>query len=184
MPKLKKPDDFIIEDEETREWLTALLGRWGDEEARLLVTRLQDCLMRLVGSGELQLEMNYSRFSYNSVTKRRKTEKPGDWAAARSRILFGGVEHLQSNIGQTVKTALITSLELVVVNASRARIDELEMRMKAAETRRTREYIRRGREAGGVAKPFGRPEEYTKGHVEQRSIAIIRALGIKNGERV
>ena len=188
MPKLKKSDDYIIEDENTRLLLAALLSKWGDEQARSIVEEIKKRLEKIIQEGEARLlsecnkdEDSYTRESYNIGTGHKTIETIRERTELRRRQLDEAFSVLQLIFGESIKQSLWETLQGVVQIAGNVPIKAAEKRIRAADAQRKRRSGRRIKEAIGSVfgneKHWGRPEIYTKEYVERRSIEIMRYLG-------
>jgi len=183
MPELKNADDFIVEDEETRALLAALLCRWGDSQAQPIVRQIEDHLNLSIRHGDVRLQTKYDRGVYYKATgKTPSTSFTEIWTAHVDLLNRAGAV-FQAAVSQAVKRALDKAIDEVAEASSDAVMKELEDKAKAAEVQRKRKSHRDIKELLGVAKPLGRPEKYTKEYVERRSIEIIRAINAGNRDK-
>jgi hypothetical protein len=185
MLELKKADDPIIDDKETRALLNALLGIWGDGDASFFRS-VELELLRLDSFAEMRfsLDLDYSRESYNAAAG-HKTDEPSEWREAQGRRIKEALALFQSSFGIVVKQSLLLAIEELARASSRTVTNEVEEKIEAEEKRHERERREDRKEFlaiwGIELRDSGRPEKFPPEYVEQRSIAIIQA--IEAGER-
>lgn len=180
MPALKKDDELIIDDELTRQLLTALLAKWGDPDAEFFVVWAKKHMDDRISLGDARLISKYPRNIYNKATGRKTAETFREAVIAHNNLLNEAKINFQSRINEAISIALLTALREVANLSADAPInrirDEAETDKRRENTKWNRTTKRHLREALGTARPLGKPTKYTKEQIEKRSLAIIRAI--------
>lgn len=186
MPELKKTEDLIIDDEETRTLLKMLLGTWGSPEAQQIDDQIKTSRSRVI-DGTAQLRYGYPSEIYDQVAH------SGDFAKSYTRA--DEAEALfKSLLGLKIKKCLLLIINTLGDICSKEQIDLLENELKKAKEQYLRKNNRMFNEIAqslavqltgkpiNVVKPLGRRQTFTKQEVKQRSLAIISAINAKKGE--
>jgi hypothetical protein len=182
MPKLKKPDDLVIEDRQTRDLLSALLGRWGDLQMQQLVGRIGKRLIEHNEVTDQRLKSEYWREGYNTGTGLKAAETFNEMREAQLKRLDESAAIVQSLIGPAVNILIDTTIDTLVEAVSKQETKGVEKKIKAAETQYKRKFRKAAREVFDTAvdsHPVNMEshERYSEEFVARQSIEIIQAIG-------
>lgn len=184
MSELKRFEAFIIEDEEARQLLTMLLGKWGEPQSRELVEFIKGVLERRVNNGDTRLQYAYHLHLYNEVSGLKSGATRSKIRTAHHKMCDEAAAIFQSHFSLAIKMALLTTIKTVAEIAGDVPVKEKEKRIKALLTQEKRVSGRGMAEAFGIAAPLGRKEHYTKKQVVQDLHQAIRAVSqyVKGGK--